>query len=199
MLVSKSPILSSRNFPPPKLGLTDHHSIKQGALEAVIDTAFGPVRFYSIHLSHLCAETRLPQIRAILDIHARAPGEGGAWCGGHPDPDSGWTEGKMPPMPDNAIFLGDFNCEPGSEEYTLLTGPMTERYGRLGTLGGFFDCWTLAGHEEHAGQTIVDRAARIDYCFVSAQLRRYVTCAKVRYAAKGSDHFPLDIDLSAGE
>ncbi|MEL6102771.1 MAG: endonuclease/exonuclease/phosphatase family protein [Pseudomonadota bacterium] len=196
MILSKGPILSSRNFPLPKLGLTDHHSIQQGALEAVIDTEFGPVRFYSIHLSHLCAETRLPQIRAILDIHARAPGEGGAWCGGHPDPDSGWTEGEMPPMPENAILLGDFNCEPGSEEYALLTGPMTQRYGRLGTLKGFFDCWTVAGHKEATGHTIADGAARIDYCFVTAPLRPFVAGAQVRRAAMGSDHYPLEVELS---
>jgi len=38
-------------------------------------------------------------ILARLAIHARAPAEGGAWCGGHPDPATGWTEGAMPPMP----------------------------------------------------------------------------------------------------
>ncbi|WP_299047376.1 endonuclease/exonuclease/phosphatase family protein [uncultured Tateyamaria sp.] len=196
MLMSRMPILSSRNFPLPKLGLTDHHSIQQGALECVINTEFGPVRFYSIHLSHLCPETRLPQIRALLDIHARAPAEGGAWCGGHPDPKSGWTEGAMPPMPDEAVLLGDFNFEPGSEEYALLTGPMTQRYGRLGSIKGFFDSWTLAGNEERSGQTIADQAARIDYCFLTAGLRRFVRKAHIQASATGSDHFPLEIALS---
>jgi hypothetical protein len=33
--------------------------------------------------------TRLPQVEALLDIHTRAPSEGGAWCGGHPEPVAG--------------------------------------------------------------------------------------------------------------
>jgi endonuclease/exonuclease/phosphatase family metal-dependent hydrolase len=73
MLLSRRPILSSRNFPLPKLGLAENHSIQQGILEGVIDTDSGPLRLYSTHLSHLSPETRLPQVRAILDLHARRP------------------------------------------------------------------------------------------------------------------------------
>ncbi len=94
MILARLPIISSRNFPLPKFGSLT----QQGVLEAVIDTPdTGPLRAYSIHLSHLSSGTRLPQIDALLEINRRAPGEGGAWCGGHPDPSAGWTEGDMPP------------------------------------------------------------------------------------------------------
>src|SRR5438309_42953 len=110
MILSRSPIVSSRNHLLPKYGTLTQHSIQQGTLEAVIVTErAGPVRVYSVHLSHLSIATRMPQIDALLDIHSRAPSEGGAWCGGHPDPEAGWTEGEMPPMPADAILLGDFN------------------------------------------------------------------------------------------
>jgi endonuclease/exonuclease/phosphatase family metal-dependent hydrolase len=196
MLLSRRPILSSRNFPLPKLGLAENHSIQQGILEGVIETDSGPLRLYSTHLSHLSPETRLPQVRAILDLHARAPDEGGAWCGTHPDPQSGWTEGQMPPMPRRAVLMGDFNFEAGSAEYDLLTGPLTARYGRLKPLGGFVDAWAAAGHPEASGCSVADRQARIDHCFVSTELVGTVRRAWIDEAAIGSDHFPLRVEMS---
>ncbi len=195
MILSRSPILSSRNFPLPKAGLADNHSIQQGALEAVIDTAGGAVRVYSIHLSHLCSETRLPQVETVLDIHHRATREGGAWCGGHPDPASGWTEGTMPPMPAQAILLGDFNCEAGSAEFAALAGPVAGKYGRLRRLGYFTDAWDAAGNEPDAGTSISDRIARIDHCFVSTGLHSAVKRAWIDNGVSGSDHFPLWVEL----
>src|SRR6266513_5336429 len=77
MILSRPPIVSSRNHLLPKYGTLTQHSIQQGALEAVIVTErAGPIRFYSVHLSHLSIAARMPQIEALLDIHARAPGEG---------------------------------------------------------------------------------------------------------------------------
>ena len=74
MILSRLPIVSSRNHMLPKYGTLTQHSIQQGALEAVIVTErAGPVRIYSIHLSHLSAATRLPQVEALLDIQRRAP------------------------------------------------------------------------------------------------------------------------------
>ncbi|MEP7063802.1 MAG: endonuclease/exonuclease/phosphatase family protein [Betaproteobacteria bacterium] len=197
MILSRLPIVSSRNHLLPKYGTLTQHSIQQGALEAVIVTpAAGPLRIYSTHLSHLDAETRRPQIDALLAIHARATSEGGAWCGGHPEPDAGWTEGDMPPMPADAILMGDFNFEWDSVEYAQVVGVSTPRYGRLNRLGGLVDAWTVAGHREGEGATI-PTGKRIDYCFVSATLAPRVRSARIDSAATGSDHLPLwlDIDL----
>ncbi len=197
MILSRLPIVSSRNHPLPKYGTLAQHSIQQGALEAVIVTKrAGPVRIYSVHLSHLSFATRLPQVEALLAIHARAPGEGGAWCGGHPEPDAGWTEGEMPPMPPDAILLGDFNFEWNALEYDRIVGPLSARYGRLNHLTGFVDAWVAAGHREDEGVTI-GAGTRIDYCFVSAALASRVKAARIDAAATGSDHQPvwLEIDL----
>jgi endonuclease/exonuclease/phosphatase family metal-dependent hydrolase len=195
MILSRLPIVSSRNHPLPKYGTLTQHSIQQGALEAIVVTAHeGPVRIYSLHLSHLCAATRLPQVDALLAIHARAPGEGGAWCGGHPDPAAGWTEGTMPPMPSKAILLGDFNCVATSEEYARIVGPASARYGRLNRLGGFVDAWVAAGHAETEGVT-ADNGNRIDYCFVSDALAPRVRSAQIDASAQGSDHQPLWVDI----
>jgi len=198
MLLSKTPILSSRNFPLPKLGTLTQHSIQQGALEGVIETpGGGALRVYSVHLSHLAPETRLPQIEALLDIHKRAYGEGGAWCGGHPDPSAGWTEGEMPPMPREAILMGDLNFTPDSAEYARLIGPMTERFGRLASRDGFIDTWVAAGHPETTGSTH-PKGGRIDYILATADLAPHVRAAGIGEAAQGSDHLPLwaDLDLT---
>jgi len=195
MILSRTPIVSSRNHLLPKYATLTQHSIQQGALEVVIVTdRGGPVRVYSTHLSHLSAATRLPQVDALLAIHARAPGEGGAWCGGHPEPDAGWTEGGMPPMPADAILMGDFNFTWDSAEYERFVGPMSARYGRLNRVTGFVDAWVAAGHREDEGAT-ADNGKRIDYCFVSASLAPRVLAAWIDGEAAGSDHQPLWIDI----
>lgn len=194
MILSRFPILSSRNFPLPKFGTMTQHSIQQGILEAVIDNGNGPLRFYSVHLSHLCAETRLPQVEAMLDIFARAPSEGGAWCGGHPDPSSGWTEGEMPPMPSEMVLMGDMNFLPEGPEYARIVGPATEHYGRLVNRHGLADAWVAAGHAEHEGKTH-PTTARIDHCFLSASLAGNVRRCWIDNEAKGSDHYPLWVEL----
>ncbi len=194
MILSRWPILSSRNFPLPKFGTLTQHSIQQGALEAVVRTPSGrPLRVYSTHLSHLSAHTRLPQIEALLAIHRRAFAEGGAWCGGHPDPRAGWTEGEMPPMPREAVIMGDLNFTPDSEEYDRLVGPMAAPYGRLVNRDGFVDCWVAAGHDEREGVTCDGK--RIDYVLVSAWLFDRVRAARIDSETDASDHWPVVVDL----
>jgi endonuclease/exonuclease/phosphatase family metal-dependent hydrolase len=194
MILSRAPIVSSRNHLLPKYGTLAQHSIQQGALEAIIVTPrAGPVRIYSLHLSHLSSALRLPQVEALLAIHARAPSEGGAWCGGHPDPEAGWTEGDMPPMPAEAILLGDFNFEWNSPEYDRIVGAASERYGRLNRLTGFVDAWVASGHGEEGGETIPGK--RIDFCFVSASLAPRIKACRVDADATGSDHQPLWVEM----
>lgn len=195
MLLSLTPIISSRNFPLPKYGAFEQHSIQQGCLEGVIDTPFGPIRFYSVHFSHLASETRLPQVQTLLDIHQRAYGEGGAWCGGHPEPDGGWLEGGEPPMGRTAIVLGDMNFDCFSPEYDLFCGPVSPEYGRLTHRTGFVDGWVAAGNNEQAGRTHPNNAQRIDHCFLTTDLSSRVKSARVDDSATGSDHWPLWIEL----
>lgn len=191
MILSRWPILSSRNFPLPKWGDRKHHSIQQGLLEAIIDTPLGPIRVYSVHLSHLSGATRRPQIERVLEILSEAPFEGGAWCGGHPDPTSGWIEEDEPPMPEAAILMGDMNFAPGMPEYDQMIGGIAPGYGRLTNRRGLLDAWVLAGHEENAGSTHPHARMRIDHCFVSACLADAVSDVWIDQKATGSDHWPV--------
>ena len=195
MILSRWPILSSRNHLLPKWGDRLHHSIQQGMLEAVIATPLGPIRFYSAHLSHLGAATRLPQVEAIRAILARAPAEGGAWCGGHPDPDSGWIEEAEPPMPAAAILMGDLNFTHDSAEYAALCGPVVPRHGRLSPRDGLVDAWVAAGQPEASGATSRKGGTRIDHCLLTPDLAPQVCAARIDTDATGSDHWPLWVTL----
>jgi endonuclease/exonuclease/phosphatase family metal-dependent hydrolase len=199
MILSRWPIISTRNHLLPKWGDRRHHSIQQGMLEAVIDTPHGPIRFYSVHLSHLSKATRLPQIAAMREIFERAPSEGGAWCGGHPNPASGWIEESEPPMPASYILMGDFNFQPASEEYAALIGGLASGYGRLTNRVGLLDSWVVAGNEEESGSSRPNATGRIDYVFISADLESNIVNAWIDTSATGSDHWPVGIEFGAAK
>jgi endonuclease/exonuclease/phosphatase family metal-dependent hydrolase len=196
MLLSRSPILSSRNHLLPKYGSLGPMSLQRSALECVIHTTQGPVRFYSLHLSHLAAETRAPQIQRLLDIHREARFEGAAVSGGGLKEE--WTRDGMPPaMPDRAVLMGDFNFEADSPEYAQIAGPLSPYGGRVINPCGFVDAWVESGHDALEGVTadIHGRPVRLDYCFVSAELRGCVRGVEIDAGASGSDHQPVRIWL----
>jgi endonuclease/exonuclease/phosphatase family metal-dependent hydrolase len=199
MLLSRTPILSSRNFMLPKFGTLKQFSLQRCALEGVVATGRGPVRVYSIHLTHLSDATREPQIAALLDIHRRAPVEGGAWCGHLREE---WTEGAAAPaMPREAILMGDFNMAATSPLYDRIVGPIAPGMGRMNNPDGFVDAWVAAGHGETEGVTCrsgsLSTGKRIDFCFVSASLAGGIRRTWIDEKAQGSDHQPIwtEIDL----
>ncbi len=195
MVMSRWPIISTRNFPLPKWGDRKLHSIQQGLLEAVIDAPGGPLRVYSVHLSHLAPSTRLPQVERIIEILRSAPGEGGAWCGGHPDPTSGWIEEDEPPMPESAVLMGDMNFTYRGPEYERLIGGWSQLHGRLTGRRSLADAWVETGNAEDEGSTYSGVAARIDHCFVTTDLVPRLVRAWVDDGATGSDHWPLWVEL----
>jgi endonuclease/exonuclease/phosphatase family metal-dependent hydrolase len=196
MLLCRRPIAASRNHLLPKYASLGPMSIQRSALEGVIEIHRGWLRVYSVHLTHLSAETRLPQVQTLLDIHQRATVEGAALCGGGLKEE--WTRDGMPPaLPGEAIFLGDFNMEPDSEEYARFTGPVSPYGGRITNPHGFVDAWVTAGNQELAGVTanMHGRDVRLDYCFVSASLVDAITAARIDNQAAGSDHQPLWVEI----
>ena len=146
MLLARWPIVSSRFYALPKMRTTDHFNMDMPALEGVIATESGPLRVWSIHLSSISSRERLLQIDYLRDLHARVPAGGGAWTGA-PDirGDESWSCGAPePPMPADAIWIGDFNAQPTSAEYDAIVGRADPLYGRPVYHGDFVDAWVAA-------------------------------------------------------
>jgi endonuclease/exonuclease/phosphatase family metal-dependent hydrolase len=199
-VLSRWPIRSTRTLPLPFLPPARNRDVQRCAVEAVVMLPDGPMRVYSIHLSHLTAGTRTPQVQALLEMVARAPRDGMAWTDDLAPDLANWTEGwAEPALPERCILMGDFNLRPNGPEYPLLTGALSARRGRIPMRGQFLDAWVAAGHAEAAGWTLSDWAgeegARIDYAFLHPTLAGSLRRAWIDTHATGSDHLPIFVEL----
>ena len=186
MLLSRGPIRSARNHLLPKIALAEDLSLQRAALEGVIDAPSGPLRVYSVHLNHSSAEERLLQIARLHQIIDGAAREGGAWTGRDYDPV--WEiDGPQVPLPERALLLGDFNLMPESPEHAALCDGET----------GLVDSWLALGHEEGPGWTCHEERGgeRIDYAFVTPDLKDRLHRMSVDHAAQGSDHQPIRVEV----
>lgn len=195
-LLSRTPILSSRNHLLPKYASTGPMSVQRTALEAVIEVGAELLRVYSVHLTHLSEQTRMPQVERLLEIHRDAPFEGAAIAGGMLEDE--WVDEAMPPaLPYHAVIMGDFNMEPSSREYDRVTGPVSPYGGRITNPHGLVDAWVQCGNPEDEGASadIRGRPVRLDYCFVSAALADRIRSVRIDNEACGSDHQPVWMEL----
>lgn len=202
MLLSKVPIRTSRLHVFPKFDTVSHYNHFMGAMEGVIEHSGRAIRFYAVHLSSMNREERLLQIGTLLESHRRTGLEGGMWTGpGIGGSGVDWSCGESPPPnPSDTILMGDFNCEPESDEYRAVIGATPGAKGEVLFRHGFVDAWSAA--EQRDGATIladsnryVSRDARIDYCFLGAELADRLVTARVDREAAGSDHQPLWVEI----
>lgn len=205
MLLSRLPIVWSRLHLLPMRRMITPLNTQNAALECMIRTPRGPIRFLSLHLAHVGVEERLEQLDFLHALQQRAPIAGGPWSGADDEPQRNWTNGdREPENPQEAIWMGDFNCEPGSAEYLRMTGDAPYHSGARYT-GGFVDAIVASGQEpkqfhshvkEIAGVT---RKRLLDHCLVSSSLAPRIRSVLVDNDQPASDHHPLwiDIDLDA--
>lgn len=196
MVLSKTPILSSRNLLLPRTRSYGKLNLQRGALEAMIETPFGPVRFYSIHLDHRGADERMVQIRFLMERLIHYPLEGGALSG---VTEMGFAE---PPHPEAFVAMGDFNMLPHSPEYELVVGRIDHEFGIPVVARHAVDAATWLGEGEPAPTCVnledpadASRHKRIDYCFVQASIAARITACRVDSEADGSDHKPVWLEL----
>jgi len=196
LILSRFPIISSRHHLLPKYGSIDPLSIQRSALEATIVCGGHRIRFYSLHLTHLSSQTRLPQINRLLEIHRDAIHEGFPISGNLKGLD--WESGvNDQTVPADAIIMGDFNFQPDSDNYLRMVGPISDYGGYITSPAGFVDAWLESGQDKISGITSLIRgvSARLDYCFVSTSLRQQIKRCRVDEKALGSDHQPLWVEI----
>jgi len=201
MVLSKLPIVWSRLHALPMRRTLRPLNTRNAALECMIRTPAGPVRVLSLHLAHIAAEERLEQIDYLLAEHRRAPSDGGPWSGADDEPARNWTHGE--PEPENplaAIWLGDFNMEPGSTEYRRIVGSTPYHRGAA-YLDGFVDAAAVAiepadNFHTHV-KTIDGKLAkrRLDHCFVGGVFAGRVRSVGSDMGEVASDHFPVRVDI----
>ncbi len=195
LLLSRHPILASKNRLLPKMSFHKQLSLQRTMLDGVIDCPGGLVRVASIHLAHAAAPERLAQVSALRGFQARAGRDGGVLSGSNDN----WPEGAAsPPWPHKSILLGDFNMTPDETAYDALVGPEDPKYGRITERDGYLDAWIFSGGAPDSGHTKFERTGnrRIDYAFVSPDLADAVQSVWVDKDAKGSDHQPLWLDIA---
>ncbi len=191
MLLSKTPILSTRNHLLPKHGTINVLSIQRQVVEGVVETPAGTLRVYNVHLGHSSNAERYEQCERLLEIIAASRTEGGVRSGPDQDP------ALAPPLPDAALLLGDFNFQADSEEYDLLCGEVDVDYGRVSNLHNLIDVWEAVGNDPDDCRTYdgPNGHIRLDYGFVTPDLAGRVTAMTVGDDAVGSDHQPITIVL----
>ncbi|MBO6717202.1 MAG: endonuclease/exonuclease/phosphatase family protein [Rhizobiaceae bacterium] len=197
MVLSKTPIRMSRNLLLPRRRSFDRLDLQRGALEALVETPLGPVRFYSVHLDHRDPEERSEQLSFLRERMLNYALEGGALSGlvelGLPEPDH----------PEAYVAMGDFNMLEGSQEYHEICGRPNHEFGTPFSAKRAVDAARHLAKEGKPQTTWVHpddpRDAslhkRIDYVFVSPVLAPSLKSSHVDQKAAGSDHQPLWVEF----
>jgi len=194
MVLSRWPIVASRNLLLPRTRRFNRLNLQRSALEALVTAPSGPIRIYSVHLDHLNLEERTNQIRYLKERVYAYIMEGGAA--------SGVSEFGFPelPSPEEFVLMGDFNMDRASPEYIAMTGEADYAEGRQIVAHHPVDVFSLAGGVADGAVTWVDdekpeKNRLIDFAFVHASLAARVKRSWIDAGAKGSDHLPVWFEL----
>lgn len=196
MVLSRFPIRASRNLLLPRRRTYDRLNLQRSALEVVIDAPGGALRVYSVHLDHVSPDERIAQINFLKERVFGYPFEGGALTGAIEFAVSD------PPLPEDFLVMGDFNMEPESPEYIAMVGRNDAYYGRAPRAGLPTDVEAHLKARPEGGYSWISedgsRRMHLDYCFVSGGLVSRLKTCRVDVSARGSDHFPVWVELSGG-
>lgn len=192
MILSRWPIRSSRVRPLTHNSLSNQFDLQRGAIEAVIDAPGLPIRVYSVHLSHVSDDQRLPQVHDLLDFVRQAPANGSPWDAGAGE--NFIFQDRAPKVPEAAIIMGDMNFTHTDPGYPPIAGHISKFFDRrMVRHDQFVDAWTHLGNDDYAES--FPREGRIDHIFVSPHLVPGLTRAWIDNEALGSDHWPLFAEL----
>jgi endonuclease/exonuclease/phosphatase family metal-dependent hydrolase len=190
MVLSRFPIVASRNLLLPRTLRFSRGNLQRSALEALVITPSGPLRIYSVHLDHIAVTERTLQIAHLKERAFAYAGEGGAISG---SAEYGFPE---PPRPEAFVLMGDFNMDRFSPEYALMVGEQDD----ASSGADLIDVYSLGGGLPDGAVSWVDDAKPetnrlIDFAFVGKSLAGRVGKVRIDREAKGSDHLPVWFEL----
>ncbi len=164
----------------------------RGLIETVLEAPGGKMRLLTTHLEYYSKLQRMAQIQYIRYQHWEACERAKIF---QPDPslDAPFQLGYRP---GSAIYCGDFNMLPGSEEYETLLSPGEGAFMPL------VDAWRLKNDLKHAptaglhGFAWPEKPDTYDYFFVTDDLAPRVTAMEVLSETAASDHQPIMLELA---
>lgn len=192
MVLSRFPIVASRNLLLPRTLRFSRGNLQRSALEALVMAPSGPIRIYSVHIDHVSVTERALQIGHLKERAFAYAAEGGAISG---SAEYGFPE---PPRPEGFVLMGDFNMDRFSPEYALMVGEEDDASREAGA--GPIDVYSLGDGLPDGAVSWVDDAKPetnrlIDFAFVDRSLAGRVGKVRIDGDAKGSDHLPVWFDL----
>jgi len=194
MILSRWPILATRNLLLPRSHSVGQLNLQRSAVEAVIDAPDGAIRAYSVHLDHVSPDERIAQIGFLKERVLNFSAEGGSLTGA--------ASRNFPelPLPQDFVVMGDFNMEPETPEYVAMVGHADRFYGRAFRANQPVDVLERFGRLTPDCYSWIDppsgpRKAHLDYCFVNHGLFPCVRDVFVDMDAMGSDHFPVWLEI----
>ena len=192
MVLSRFPIVASRNLLLPRTLRFSRGNLQRSALEALVIAPSGPIRIYSVHLDHVSVTERSLQISHLKERAFAYAGEGGAISG------SAEYAFPEPPRPEGFVLMGDFNMDRFSPEYALMVGEQDDASRAAGA--DPIDVYVLGEGLPDGAVSWVDDAKPetnrlIDFAFVEKSLAGRVGKVRIDREAKGSDHLPVWFEL----
>jgi endonuclease/exonuclease/phosphatase family metal-dependent hydrolase len=165
----------------------------RGAIEVVLDAPRGKLRVINTHLEYHSPTQRMEQVRELKYLHWEAC-ERARLFQPEPSLDAPYQLGFRPAT---AVFCGDFNFTPGSDEYREFLAP-----GPPGALP-LVDAWSVK-HDDMPrpptaglhGYKWPEKADCFDYFFVTEDLAGAVAEVDVLSETAASDHQPIVLDLA---
>jgi endonuclease/exonuclease/phosphatase family metal-dependent hydrolase len=165
----------------------------RGMIETVLEAPGGKLRLLTTHLEYFSPMQRRAQVRRIRELHEEACARAAVY---QPEPD------LEPPFqlgfrPGTAIYCGDFNFGPDSEDYRALLAPASS--GALGLV----DAWRVRHGDAPRAPTAglhgfkwPEKPDCYDYFFVTEDLAGRVSDMSVQSETSASDHQPIVLDLN---
>lgn len=168
-------------------------SMQRVAIEATVDTGFGPLRIVTTHLEYYSATQRAAQVERLRELHretvaqARAARPGAAA--------DGPFEHQRRAV--DTVWTGDFNFGPDAPEYARIQRPFDDSTPPLR------DAWRVAHPQAPHAPTVgvYDKQqwpgppSTFDFVFVSAGLEPRIRTLEVDAATDASDHQPVMLEL----